>query len=358
MKQFISLIMIISLLLTGCTTEKEILDDINLVTLVGFERVDGQTQGTAAVPQYQPDGSVNNDYFTAVGEINQDIRQKLNLQAQRPLANGKIEIVLFGKEFAQGGVIKTGDEFRRDPSVSANLKLAVYDGNVHDFIMEHRLPNQDLGIALTRLIEQNSQQETFPRTNMHLFFRSFFTEGKDPFLPLLGIKDKKVYLKGVSLFKKGKMVGELPASDLYMFTLLHNGFNSGSLIAKVKELNGEVSLGHIDAEPKIEFKGDVDSPQVTYTIKLNALINEHSGDIKGIEKKVKVIEKSVNKELKNKAENLIKSLQEQNLDPLGIGKSANAHYRNWNEKQWDEIYPDLNVKVNFKTNILQSGVMR
>ncbi|WP_261134180.1 Ger(x)C family spore germination protein [Bacillus sp. Marseille-Q3570] len=357
MKQFISL-MIFILLLTGCTPEKEILDDINLVTLVGFERVDGQTQGTTAVPQYQPDGSLNNDYFTAVGEIGQDIKQKLNLQAQRPLVNGKIEIILFGKEFAQGGIIEIGDAFRRDPSVSANLKLAVFDGNAHDFIMEHRLPNQDLGMALTRLVEQNSKQEAFPRTNIHLFFRSFFSEGKDPFLPLLGIKDRNVYLKGISLFKKGKMVGELPASDLYMFTLLHNGFNNGSLISKIKELKAEVSLGHIDAEPKIEFKGDVDSPEVTYTINLKAVINEYSGDIKGIEKKVNLIEKSVNKELKDRAENLIKKLQEQNLDPLGIGKSANAHYRNWNEKQWNEIYPDLKITVNFKTNILESGVMR
>ncbi|WP_221569042.1 Ger(x)C family spore germination protein [Alkalihalobacillus sp. TS-13] len=358
MKRFISLITIFSLLLTGCTPDKEILDDINLVTLIGFERVDRQTQGTTVVPQYQPDGSINNDYFTAVGEFGKDIGQKLNLQTQRPLASGKIEIVLFGKEFAEGGVIETSDAFRRDPSVSANLKLAVYDGNAHDFIMEHRLPNQDLGMALTRLIEQNSKQETFPPTNIHLFFRAFFTEGKDSFLPLLGVKERNVYLKGISLFKKGKMVGELPASDLYLFTLLHNGFKNGSLVANVKELKGQVSLGHIDAEPKIEFKGDVDSPEVTYNINLKAVINEYSGDIKGIEKKVNLIEKSVNKELKNKAESLIKSLQEQNLDPLGVGKSASAHYRNWNEKEWNEIYPDLKVKVNFNTNILESGVMR
>ncbi|WP_408009027.1 Ger(x)C family spore germination protein [Pseudalkalibacillus sp. A8] len=358
MKRIFSLLLITSLLLAGCSTKKEILDDINLLTLVGFDHSDEKTRGTVVVPQYQPDGTVQNEYFSAVGEIGYDIGQKLTLQAQRPLVNGKLEIVLFGTEFAERGLIETNDIFRRDPSVSANMKLAVYDGNVHDFILDHRIPNQDLGMALTRLIEQNIKQETFPRTNIHLFFRDYFTEGKDPFLPLLGTQDGKVYLKGVSLFKKGKMVSKLPASDLHMFTLLHSGFESGSFVIPIKELNAEVSLGHINAEPEIKIKGDVNSPQITYIIQPKGLINEYSGNIKGIEKQVKLIEKSVDKVLEKKSETMIKTLQQQGLDPLGIGKSANAHYRNWDEKKWNEIYPELDIKVKFKTNILESGVIR
>ncbi len=359
MIRIISLILACILLMAGCTTKQEILDDINLITLIGYDHTDDRkSQGTVAVPQYKPDGTVQNEYYSAIGEIGQDIGQQLALQTQRPLVNGKLEIVLFGIEFAEKGVIETNDIFRRDPSVSANMKLAVYDGNVHDFIVNHRIPNQDLGMALTKLIEQNSKQETFPRTNIHLFFRTYFTKGKDPFLPLLGMKDGKVYLKGVSLFKEGKMVSALPASDLTMFTLLHSGFDSGSFVLPVKELNAEVSLGHIDAEPKVEMRGNVNSPQITYTIKLKGLINEYSGDIKGIEKKVKLIEKSVNSVLEKRAESLINSLQQQGLDPLGIGKRANAHYRDWDVKEWNEQYPELDIKVKFQTNITESGVIR
>lgn len=53
---------------------------------------------------------------------------------------------------------------------------------------------------------------------------------------------------------------------------------------------------------------------------------------------------------------LIKQFQEQEIDPIGIREEIRSHSRKWSMKQIQEMYPSVDVAVNVKINVVQSGI--
>ncbi|WLD93637.1 Ger(x)C family spore germination protein [Alkalihalobacillus sp. AL-G] len=352
----LSLIIICVVLLAGCTVERRILDDIYLITLAGYDLKEDKIQSTLVVPIFQTGGGVRNEYYTTEGVLNKELTKKATLQAPNPLFPGKIEVALFSEDFARKGFIKTMDVYRRDPSISANVKLAVYDGSTKEFIHSQDVQNMDLGRYVVKIIEHSIDQEIIPKTNLHLFFQKYFGEGEDPFLPLFTLKKGKLKLKGLALFKGDRMIDHVPENKLHLFSLLHNRLFNFALELPQSEI--QVAIGNIRAERKVQVTGSLSSPKIKISIDLEGNINEFYGGKKGLEKKLKKIEKQIDKHLEKEAKVMLSSFQEQGIDPIGIGKEAKAEFRDWDAKSWKQIYPELDIKVEVNTNVLETGVMR
>ncbi|WP_349409204.1 Ger(x)C family spore germination protein [Pseudalkalibacillus sp. SCS-8] len=348
------------LLISGCSVSRKILDDITLVTFVGYDLAenDEEIEATIAVPIFEAQGNIRNEFFTSTGEFGKDLEKNFMLNTPKPLGNGKLEVTVFGTKFAEKGIKEPLDVAQRDPSISSNLKLAVYDGKVKEFTELQNVQNQDLGIYVSKIIEQNIMTETIPRTNIHLFFQSFYAEGMDPFLPLFTIQNGKIKMKGLALFKGDKFVDEIDEDNIYRFTMLRHPISNGQLIIKLKEMNAGVSMAHIASKRYMNISGTMEAPEIKLNLKLKGVINEFYGDVKGIEKRITKLEKAINKQVTEELEEMIRSFQEQGIDPVGFGKSTKAHIRNWDKKKWQEIYPDLDIKVAVKADILESGVTR
>ncbi|MGM7703585.1 Ger(x)C family spore germination protein [Pseudalkalibacillus sp. Hm43] len=359
MKTLLVLLSCVTLL--GCSTSPKVLDDITLVTFVGYDLVedrDDKIEATIATPIFEAEGKIRNEFFTSEGEFGKDLEKHFMLNTPKPVGNGKLEVAIFGEAFARQGVMEATDVAQRDPSVSSNLKLAVYDGKVRDFVKQQTLQNNDLGIYVSKIIEHNMQSETIPKTNIHLFFQSFYAEGIDPFLPLIALDKGQIKLKGLALFKDDEYVTSIDEDILYRFTMLQEPVRSGNLIIKLENLEAGVSLSHIKSERKVKISGTAEAPKITFHLTLKGFINEYYGNVKGIEKQIKKVEVEIDKQLKKELETMITFFQENNVDPVGFGKKAKAHFRNWDHKKWQEVYPELDVKVIVKTNIIESGVIR
>lgn len=360
MKRF-CMILFCTWLLSGCGVNREVLDDIYLMTLIGYDidESEDEIEATIVVPTFQPEGVIKNEYITAKGSFGKDLEKKFMLETPKPIKVGKLEVAIHGESVARKGSIEGSDVALRDPSISSNLRLAVYDGNVKELILEKQnVQNQDLGIYISKIIEQNIKTETIPKTNIHLFFRTYYADGIDPFLPLLTFQNGKIKMKGLALFKGDQYVDEIGEDVVYRFTLLHGNVEDGQLIINLKDFDAGISLAHISSERKIKITGGMDDPKIDVEVKFKGIINEYYGNVTGIENKIKKIETSINKQVAKEFETMIESFQEQNIDPIGFGKKAKAHYRDWDNKKWKEIYPDLDINVTLKTDILQSGVIR
>ncbi|MCF6139382.1 Ger(x)C family spore germination protein [Pseudalkalibacillus berkeleyi] len=354
------LLFLVCILISGCSVSRKILDDISLVTFVGYDLVEDDDQlieATISIPIFQADGVIQNELFTENGEFGKDLEKKFMLNAPKPIGNGKLEIALYGEAFARKGVLESTDVTQRDPSVSANLKLAVYEGKISEFIEKQNVENQDLGMYVSKIIENNIDSEIIPRTNIHLFLQSHYAEGVDPFLPLFTIHNQKVKLKGLALFKGDQMVSSIDEAIIFRFTMLKQRESNGKLIINLKKLNTSVSLDHIDSSRDVEIRGSSESPEISINLKLKGIINENYGEIKSLGKQVPKIEKAIDKQLRKELLQIIKTFQEENIDPIGFGREAKAHFRDWELKKWEEIYPELKISVNVKTDIIESGVI-
>ncbi|WP_058308560.1 Ger(x)C family spore germination protein [Gracilibacillus massiliensis] len=348
------------LLLIGCV-QKEILDEIRLATVLGYDlKNEEELELTAGVPIFETDKSVKNRTYTESGFLSKGIRSKLNLQSSKPFISGKIEIALYNKELAEQGILPLLDTLHRDPTVGSRVFLAIVDGNVNS-LLSTQISEQDNGLYLSDMFDQNIESGVLPETNLHLFLTTYYQEGADPFLPIIESVGDTVKIVGFALFKEDKMVKTIPEDLLFTFkTLFEKKSDRNTVLIRLKDDAIEqadfASLLNINTKHKYNFDNDKNPSKLVINLKMDATKREYSG--KTIDKStLKKLEKSATIQLENQANEFIKEFQELGIDPLGIGAKLKSRDRSWDEKKWKEIYPNLEIEVNFKVRITETGVI-
>ncbi|WP_078411455.1 Ger(x)C family spore germination protein [Priestia abyssalis] len=347
------------MVLSGCMNiEKKILDDVQITTAVGYDAVDKNTiKATVVTPSYQPDKTVKNETFIAVSQLSKEVREKIDRQSDKPFVSGKLEITLYSKELAKEGLIQILDTLQRDPAIGSNLYLAVVEGSTKELLMK-QYGNLDNGIYLSNLIDQNIKHGMLPETNLHEFLHAYYSEGADPFLPLLEAKGGKVNIKGIALFDKDKYVDQLESEAAFVFkTMLEKFSNEASFNINLSEEKEEyASVYNISAKRDYKISKPATNPDITIHVKIDAILREFSGE--RVDKKIlQKIERKMTEKIEGKANEMMKEFQKFGIDPLGIGEQIRTRTRTWDKKKWEEIYPDIPIKVKVKVDVTESGVI-
>lgn len=352
-KLLVTVFFVISSLLTSCV-QKNIVDDINIVSGFGYDtHEDEKVKGTAIINVYKEDKSVSNESFEAIATQSKAIMRKLQQKSSDPLVSGSLEVVLFGKELAEKGIIQIVDTLERDPTIGSNLYLAVVDGKASKLLKEE-LGNQGTGSYLSTMLEHNMTRRELPQSNLHLFLFAYYSRVRDPFLPFIQLEDNKVNIKGVALFKDDKVVSYVADEDMFFFKALLLNFKNGTYTFKVED--EFVTTYNLTLKRDFEITNTLSDPNVDLEIKLEAHIREFSGkalDPDTIEKIEKAFEDLINK----KAEELLKRFIEENIDPVGIGLLAKSQTRNFDYEKWQEVYPKAKINVNTNVIISETGVV-
>ncbi|WP_078380486.1 Ger(x)C family spore germination protein [Sutcliffiella halmapala] len=349
-------IILLPLFLTGCLKQK-ILDDVQLATAAGFELGDDENTliATAVVPIYKPDLAVINKTYTSSSTLSKIIRDQLNRKSPKPFVSGKIEVALYDKKLAAKGIHEIVDTFRRDPSTGANMFLAVVDGDLKKHL-QIQYGETDNGMYLSNLIEHNIESGILPKTNLHLFTKNYHEEGRDPILPFLKMDDKEAIIQGIALFKEDKYIDYIKGEDNYIFMFINEKFTSdATLTVSLGEEGIFASVFHVHSTRKYKVKNAETNPEISLTVKAEAIIQEYSGQELTSEIKEE-IEKKMEEDIKFKAERLIGQFQELNIDPLGIGFQVRHRSRKWDLKKWEDLYPNIPIEVNAAIKISEAGV--
>jgi spore germination protein len=67
----------------------------------------------------------------------------------------------------------------------------------------------------------------------------------------------------------------------------------------------------------------------------------------------KVVKKIEEKELEKEGMRLVQKFKKLNIDPLGIGEHVRSRTREFNHKEWNDRYQDLDVKVKYHVQITE-----
>ncbi|MCA1319225.1 Ger(x)C family spore germination protein [Bacillus tianshenii] len=347
-------IIFILLLLTGCL-EKEIVDDINIESVEGFDHVEGDdVMGTFVIPIYQADKSISNETFSAVANMNKDLLRELQKKSSAPIVNGSLELVLFNKELAEKGIIKLIDALQRDSSIGTGLYLSIVDGQVKE-ILEGNFGTEGTGRYLSGLIKHNIERRDVPTTNLHIFLSDYYQEGVDPNLPLLKLVDDKVMITGVVVMKEGKLSVIVPNKQLFYFKFLVDEHTDGATAIKLPDKEEYVSLRSIKTKRDIKVKWKNGEPEFHVHLKMDGLIREYSGG-KVDPKKLKEFQKVFEEDLIRQSTELIATFQKEKVDPIGFGYEAKSRKRGFDLKKWEEQYPNVKIKVTSKVRIIGTGI--
>jgi spore germination protein len=344
------------LLLSGCV-QKQILDDVQLITAAGYDLIgEGKILGTALAPTHT-EQEIKNNTFTGIATLSKEIRGEINSQSSKPFVSGSLEVALYSKELAQQGIIELVDSLQRDPSIGSRIYLAIVDGSAKE-LLEGEYGTQDNGMYLSKLMEQNINRGMLPKTNLHRFLFTFYGEGMDPILPYLEVMNGNIRVKGIALLDNDRYVDYVKDDDAFLLNVLIDKFTrNDSIDVRLNDKDEYASIYNIHSNRDYQMENQMSNPEITIHTKMESIIREYSGENLD-EKTIAKIEQQLETELEKKANELIKRLQELKIDPLGIGNQVRRRSRNWDSEKWGDLYPDAKVNVQFDIQVTETGIIK
>lgn len=350
--------------LTGCL-QTSIIDEVSLIRAAAYDLDDKQQlKITVTFPTFIEQGGKNvleKGIIEASGDTAKGTKVMLNKRAQRPLVLGQIRVILFSRDLAEQGIEDFVDSLYRDPAVGNRILLAVVDGQGEEILELELGSGEQPGVFLSDLLRQNMEQNMIPSTNLHEFLFSFYSDARDPYLPLLKKTGNSVRVAGTALFKADALHSTLSGDDSFLlkllttptrqatqqFTLHREGATSHVVIEKLNsELTKEVEK--TEAGPIFHYNVTIDGEIIDYTGEMNL-------DEPGV---VKEVQEQIEEEITRGLTDMLYQFRDDGIDPVGAGEFYRSTTRDWRPEEWkNSIYPTANFKLDVELNIVQSGAI-
>lgn len=357
--------------LTGCA-EPQILEEIGLITTIGYDVGEkGLIKGTAVELKIEPDAKTDIKIVETQAYSVRGLNTSANKKTSKELLVGQLRVIVLGKELVKQGILHISETLTKDPSISDLTYLSIVEGEARDLLNLEDPHIPDISIHLYRLIEKNTKSELMPSSTLQEVLHRYYTEGRDPFMPILKrIDNKEVRFTGVGIFKDDRLVGEISTDQSFYLKLINDKYKAGStdliFMSESPKLRGRsrsegktvITLDTIHSSSDIKL---VNKKNLEFDIKvkLNArLIDINSNIDLTKSNNVKLFEKEVSKEMEKRVEELFSHCQSKNSDVIGLGEVYRVSVRNskLTKKKWHEMYPNAKVNVKVDFNMMRSGI--
>lgn len=346
------------LLMTGCVRQ-QILDRVALYIVCGIDAAtNNQIAFTIAVPSFQSQklGTVSNKLYSNIGYTSTDIKERFELELNKPINPGKLSMILLGKDFAAKGLKHELDMMLMDPQASRKMDLAVVDGKAEEMLQAKFSSHEEKGLYLLHLIGESIEAGLFPRQNLQEFDYALVAKGMDPYLPLLKLQNDQVVISGLALFKDDKHIASINVKQMRVLTLLIRKSKYG--IFEVKRDDGAyVAVKNVGSNVHYRFTTDKKGTHVAINLKINGVINDSRG-IASLTHERQRLEGLLSDDLTATGTDLIRFFQDKRIDPLGLGEMIRSKTRNWNAAEWDKEYPKSDIRLTVKVMLTEMGVKK
>ncbi|MEP9404866.1 Ger(x)C family spore germination protein [Peribacillus frigoritolerans] len=358
MKIKLLLFTLASFLMAACGVEKQILEDILIAEVVGYDDAeDKKIKGTVvvSVPKPGEEADLGKEVYEANSHDIKAARQQENAKTPYPIVGGRLTAILYGEGLASKGLNNYVDTYRRDPMVGRDLYLAVVHGKAEDVVkMEPKLIKTP-GVQVKELIEQNIRTN-LPDVDLHRYLYACHGKGIDPVLPLLETAGDQIRVKGIALFKKDRYIGKyIPYEDGFLYKVLSENFKLGSYEIKWKE-NDFTDINNVESRVHYHISNANQDPKVRIDVKMKASLLEVQGYDLGKAVDLNKIEVRAEQVIGKKLNEMVTMFQENHIDPLALGDHAKSKTRNFDQKHWEEAYPDTPIEVDLDIEMIQTGI--
>jgi spore germination protein len=365
------------ILMSGCLQQKP-LEELGLVTAMGYDKEDEQLRGTIVYYEFDPLHTNNSKIVSTLGNTIKGIRHTENLSSSRKLVSGQLRIAIYGEELAKEGIISYIDTLSRDSEVGTMVYLSVAENSAYDLINNSQQSQEitNVGTYLYDLISQNVEAESLVSPTLHEFMQCYYSEGRDPVLPMLDFTDDTLLIKGLALFKDEKMKGIIDIDKSFYLKLMLDPYRAGTIeialpkkklgtfIKKREQIQNDsknlfVSIDHLESSVDIKLE-DINSTDFKINVDVVTRMQEISEDYDlGNPNALALIEEEIGNVMKRKMGKIIQEFQSLGVDPIGFGNyyRSKVGYEKFSREKWEGIYPEATFSIEVKTKILRTGVM-
>ncbi len=365
----IKLILLIPLfiLMTGCWDYHE-LNKIAIVTGISIDK-DGDTlEVSILISNAKKSSSINSDEsstITYVGYGNNmtDAFKNIASICPKKLYLGHLSAVIISDELAYDGVNIVTDYLLRESEIVKSFYLILSkDSSAKDVLNSlsplEAFPTQ----TIYKKITTSSEAQGFSlAVSFNDFISNMIKIGKNAILPSVTIvkddENKVLKIDKIGIFKNDKLIGYASEKASRGISILENSVNQ--LSTTVSCDNGNLSFNVNSLKSTKKVKDDnliINISGASYLKEVNCKLDLNDINV------IKKIESSIEKDLKDAILKAIEETKDYQSDIFGFGnmlyKSNNNYFKRIKNRWNNEIYPNLNTKVDVDIKLISNGSIK
>ncbi|GEN54884.1 Ger(x)C family spore germination protein [Halobacillus faecis] len=367
--------LIILILLTGCWDIKEI-EDVGIVTGMGLD-VDEEKDELRMINQYVVPGKIPTQQSSSQhqsapyqnisqsGKTFFEIIRNNSLESNRPpnythLKSILASTALFEKERADQVI----DLFIRDHEFRRTTPVFITKEPVLEVLSTN--PTKELfpAIQIKSLSENYHKNNSNPKNLSIGDMSQHISEKKSFLIPGITLEEGHIKSSGAGIIEaeSSHYVGWIDVEDMEGIRYMHDNVQGGFIYLDEELIDeGPIILEIKGSNSKFKTKTSGDQLEMTIQVKMSTVLAEDWGIGRNVYNKgwKKEIEDAANKVIKGKVERVLQlAQQEYQIDFLNVSGWIQIHepkYWEEHEKEWNELFPDMNFKVEVTTEITDFG---
>ncbi len=376
-KKLLILLIISSLLLTGCWNIREV-SDLGVAVALGIDLLEDDTLEVTAqvlVPRMlNSSGTQENSVitFSGTGKTIFEILRKLTNISSRKIYLAHVQLIVIGEGLAKSGIFQTIDFLERDHEFRRQALVVLSKGITAKEILDIESRFESLpAMNIVGVIENNIHVGTSRKVNLLNLFNEINSPGRNLVLPVISTRSgetpkliKDLEAEGAGVFRENKLKGFLNSNETRGFLWVINELEGGILvIPSLEDHEKLIAIEILKAYSKMDVQVKNSQLTLSVTVKQSGRIGEQqvSTDLTTKEM-VNYLEKMQEEVIKrevllafSKAQNEFKS------DIFGFGEIVKKNYPEiWKDisNHWDDHFSDLPVEIHVTSKIEGSGQLQ
>ncbi|PYI54929.1 Ger(x)C family spore germination protein [Paenibacillus flagellatus] len=352
----------------GCYDRTE-LEDITIALMMGID-LDEHDEPIVYMssPVFSKEAKRKTEEFGVKSTTIRQARGRFDAMVTALTKGGKIQEVLIGKRVLQHpDWFQMLDVMYRDAKMTVNARVIAVDGKVSDIIGYYPENKPRLSLHLVKLTDTASRRNITVKTTLQEFHRQMHDKGMTASVTEM-VKRREIEVKGTALLDdRGRYVTSLGIQESTLLQLLRRGLQhemSLTLPIPVDTPNERLMKNRVSffvKKGKVRVRTSVREGRFVFDIRLdmNVAVSERMFRFE-IKKNAKSLETMVRDELGKQFASLVRKLQTNRVDPIGLGLYARAYqYREWKkvEDRWSETFAEADIRVTPVVSIVGDGIM-
>ncbi|WP_338452897.1 Ger(x)C family spore germination protein [Niallia oryzisoli] len=346
------------------------LEDLTISLILGIDLDDKNNLIISeSNPVFNKDAKKNIETYQLKSKSIRESRKYFDALTTGEVTAAKIQVLLIGKRVLEHeDWFSILDTVYRNPTFSINSRVIMVDGPVSDVILYEPPDKPQLPLHLKEVIDKNNERTRTVNSTLQVLHRQMYDKGITPSISAIK-KEKDIELVGVSLLDdNGKYVDNLSIQESSLLLILKDEQNKELTLSMpmpaINDKGGifnknELSFDVSRINSKVKAKYDKDQFHFNYKIHMAVNVVERLFPADMVTKNE--LEKMIEKELKSRFEGLIKKIQENKIDPIGLGLYARAyqyeHYKKVKD-HWVDTLAKSNINVSVDIDLQSMGAMK
>lgn len=354
MKKII-ILLLLPFLLGGCFDYQE-LNNLAIVSGIAIDYDNDKYELTLEIisTKTEKENSSTSKTYTlsSKGKTMAEAFDNIGDKADKILFYEQLNVVAISEEIAENHLQSATEYLFRSPEIRIEFIPVIVKASKAKEVLS---ATDEVNPVASLFIEETLKNS--PRSSNAGYYAPFteimtniLTGGKDAIMSVFEVKDKKITLTGMGLFKDYKLKEIVDIKDAYMINFLTN-FETSNVLFEYSCGNNNYTMISIE-KSKVDISAD--DKKITVSAKLEAEINEDGckNDLRDSKSFIK-LQKEFTKIIEKEMLKTINTVKKSNTNVLYIGKN----YYNKTRKENYFLWRNQEVEFDIKLNINKRGLI-